>query len=155
MGKEIERKFLIKSGGWRQHASEGICYRQGYLANNDKCSIRVRMGGNQAFLNLKSATLTVTRTEFDYAIPLKDAEVLLEHFCPRPHIEKIRYTVQFAGYTWEIDVFEGENKGLIIAEIELRDVNESFERPDWLGEEVSDDPRYYNVCLAKHPFKDW
>jgi adenylate cyclase len=104
---------------------------------------------------LKSATFTVTRTEFDYAIPLGDAEAILKYLSSRPHIEKTRYLVKHADHTWEIDVFEGDNKGLIVAEIELTDVDESFERPEWLGEEVSDDPRYYNVCLANHPYKDW
>jgi adenylate cyclase len=155
MGWEIERKFLIRSNEWRQQASEGVYYRQGYLANSDKCSIRVRIAGDKGSLNLKSATFTVTRTEFDYAIPLGDAEAILKYLSSRPHIEKTRYLVKHADHTWEIDVFEGDNKGLIVAEIELTDVDESFERPEWLGEEVSDDPRYYNVCLANHPYKDW
>ena len=155
MGKEIERKFLVQNDCWRQVASDGIQYRQGYLANNDKCSIRVRIAGDKGSLNIKSATLTVTRTEFDYAIPLGDAEALLKDLASRPQIEKTRYLVQHAGHTWEIDVFEGDNKGLIVAEIELNHADETFQRPEWLGQEVSSDPRYYNVCLAKHPYKDW
>jgi adenylate cyclase len=97
----------------------------------------------------------VTRSEYEYAIPLQDAEELLGQYCVRPLIEKTRYYVTHEGHVWEIDVFSGDNEGLMVAEIELNAPDESFHRPDWLGEEVSHDPRYYNVCLVKHPFKKW
>jgi adenylate cyclase len=155
MGKEIERKFLLRHNGWRMYASLGVRMRQGYLNGNGLCSIRVRIAGEQAHLNIKSATLDLSRMDFDYPIPLEDAEQILDQLCLRPLIEKTRYRVEHAGHLWEIDVFEGENKGLIVAELELEDADEPFELPDWVGEEVSADPRYYNVCLVKHPYKDW
>lgn len=155
MGTEIERKFLVRDDGWRAGAEPGVRYRQGYLASAPSCSIRVRVAGERAFLNIKSATLDVTRAEYDYPIPRADAEEMLDTLCEGSIIEKTRYLVEHGGHGWEIDVFEGENAGLVVAEIELGDKEEAFEYPPWLGEEVSDDPRYYNVCLASHPFKDW
>ena len=155
MATEIERKFLLVSDAWRKAAAPGVHYRQGYLANNDSCSVRARIAGDTAYLNLKSATLGVSRTEFDYPIPVADAQVMLETLCAKPLIEKTRYLVQYGRHTWEIDEFEGENAGLVVAEIEIAREDEAFERPAWLGEEVSHDPRYYNVCLVKHPYKDW
>ncbi len=156
MGKEIERKYLVGHDGWRKETSQGVRMRQGYLSNtNGFCSIRVRIQGDQALLNIKSATLGVSRLEFDYPIPVSDAEQILDHLCVRPLIEKTRYFLEHAGHVWEIDVFEGDNEGLIVAEIELEDPDEPFELPDWAGKEVSDDPRYYNVCLVNNPYKNW
>ncbi len=155
MGQEIERKFLVQNERWRQLAAAGIRYVQGYLANNQRCSVRVRVAGAQAWLNIKSADLGISRIEFDYAVPAAEAKEILACLCERPLIEKTRYRVLHAGREWEIDVFEGENQGLIIAEIELNAVNEGFEKPDWVGKDVSHDRRYYNVCLVKHPYKDW
>lgn len=155
MATEIERKFLVRNDSWRQQARDDIRMRQGYLASGEGCSIRVRSGGGKAHLNIKSATLGVWRREYDYPIPLCDAEELLDHLCARPLIEKTRYHVEHAGHIWEVDVFEGDNAGLIVAEIELDSEDESFEKPAWAGEEVSHDPRYYNVCLVKHPYKEW
>lgn len=155
MAKEIERKFLLSSDIWRETADPGIRYRQGYLANSTTCSVRVRVAGDKAHLNLKSMTLGVSRTEFDYPIPAEDAQVMLETLCVKPLIEKTRYLVRYGSHTWEIDEFEGENAGLVVAEIELASEDEAFQRPPWLGEEVSHDPRYYNVCLVKHPYKSW
>jgi len=155
MATEIERKFLVRNDGWRAHARDGIRLRQGYLAGTEGCSMRVRSGGGAAHLNIKSATLGVWRREYDYPIPLSDAEELLDHLCMRPLIEKTRYHVEHAGHIWEVDVFEGDNAGLIVAEIELDSEDEPFEKPAWAGEEVSHEPRYYNVCLVKHPYKDW
>ena len=155
MATEIERKFLVNDDSWRRHAAPGVRMRQGYLSGGEQSSVRVRVQGSQAFLNIKSATLGVWRREFDYAIPLQDAEEILDHLCPGPLIEKTRYEVEHAGHTWEVDVFEGDNAGLIVAEIELDHEDEDFARPAWLGKEVSHDPRYYNVCLVKHPYKAW
>lgn len=155
MATEIERKFLVKDESWRDTNPPGTRYRQGYLSSAKTCSIRVRVAGERAYLNIKSATLDVTRTEYEYAIPVQDAEEMLSAMCEGGLIEKTRYLVEHAGHTWEVDVFEGDNAGLVVAEIELTDANESFALPAWAGEEVSHDPRYYNVCLVDHPYKDW
>jgi adenylate cyclase len=160
MATEIERKFLLVNDDWRAQADAGTPMRQGYLSPfavdvAAKASVRVRIAGEQANLNIKSATLGVSRQEFEYPIPVDDANVLLDTLADGPLIEKTRYHVQHGAHEWEIDVFAGDNQGLVVAEIELGAEDERFERPHWLGEEVSDDPRYYNVCLVKHPFKDW
>lgn len=155
MATEIERKFLIRDAAWRQQADGGMRMRQGYMHGGERASVRVRVQGDQAFLNIKSATLGVRRREYDYPIPLRDAEEILDNLCAAPLIEKTRYHVEYAGHTWEVDVFEGDNGGLVVAEIELDSEDEVFEKPAWLGEEVSHDPRYYNVCLVRHPYKEW
>lgn len=155
MAREIERKFLVINDSWRSHIDSSDYFRQGYLSNTTKCSIRVRVSGNKGYLNLKSATLEIQRTEYEYEIPGHEAEEMLNDFCDGPLIEKTRYYVRHDRYLWEIDVFEGANAGLIVAEIELSDPEEPFTKPAWVGREVSDDPRYYNVCLVKHPFIEW
>ena len=155
MSSEIEKKFLVADDSWRLAASPGVRYRQGYLSEAGPGSVRVRVGGDRAFLNIKSATLAQQRLEYEYEIPLADAEEMLDRVCLKPLVEKTRYEVRHEGHTWEVDVFEGDNAGLIVAEIELDHVEEAFARPAWIGEEVSDDPRYYNVCLVKHPYKNW
>lgn len=155
MATEIERKFLLKSDAWRAQADQGSRFLQGYLVGGKQASVRVRIEGEQALLNIKSATLGITRQEFEYPIPLEDAELLLNQLCEQPLISKTRYHVQCAQHVWEIDVFDGDNAGLIVAEVELTTTDEKFTRPDWLGKEVSDDPRYYNVSLVKHPYKEW
>jgi adenylate cyclase len=155
MATEIERKFLLGNSSWKDLADEGTAYSQGYLVGSDAASVRVRVQGKRAFLNIKSATIDITRQEFEYEIPLDEANEMLETLCEKPLIAKTRYHLKNANHTWEIDVFSGENEGLIVAEIELNDKDEDFEKPQWLGDEVSDDARYYNVCLVKHPFMDW
>ena len=155
MATEIERKFLVRNDQWRNQADSGRRMRQGYMSGGEQASVRVRVQGEQAFLNIKSATLGVWRREFDYPIPLRDAEEMLEYLCEVPLIEKTRFHVEHAGHTWEVDVFEGDNAGLVVAEIELDSEDQAFEKPAWAGDEVSHDPRYYNVCLVKHPFKEW
>lgn len=155
MGIEIERKFLVTNDSWREAASIALSIKQGYLVGGKEASVRVRLQGDNANLNIKSATLGVRRQEFEYAIPLEEAEIILTTLCQRPIIEKTRYLVSYANKQWEIDVFEGDNAGLIVAELELHDEAEQFDPPPWLGEEVSDDPRYYNSCLSQHPYKDW
>ena len=155
MATEIERKFLLRDDGWQAKADDGEFIRQGYLAGSEKSSIRVRVTDDKANLNIKSATLDVTRQEYEYDIPLAEANELLNTLCEGPLIEKIRYHVRHGNHLWEVDVFSGDNEGLVVAEIELASAEEAFEKPDWLGEEVSNDKRYYNVCLVKHPYKDW
>jgi adenylate cyclase len=155
MSYEIERKFLVTGDGWRVDADAGERLRQGYLAGGSWGSVRVRLSGASAHLNIKGATVGATRREFEYAIPAADAEVILDELCSGPLIEKTRYRVRHAGHLWELDVFAGDNQGLVVAEIELDAADEAFESPAWLGEEVTDDPRYYNVSLVEHPFNRW
>lgn len=155
MATEIERKFLVTSDVWRDTADSGTRFRQGYLIGAEKASVRIRIEGEKANINIKSATLGVRRQEYEYEIPLAEAEEMLDTLCEQPQIEKIRYHVPVGAHTWEVDVFAGDNEGLIVAEVELADEEESFEQPLWLGREVSDDTRYYNVCLTRYPYKDW
>jgi adenylate cyclase len=155
MAKEIERKFLVIGDSWRKDVTASIHYIQGYFTTNKACSIRVRMSGESASLNIKSATLGITRTEYEYPIPCHDANEMLENLCNKPLLEKTRFHVQHHDHLWEVDVFSGDNAGLVVAEIELQSADEPFSKPDWAGADVSDDPRYYNVCLVKHPYKNW
>ena len=155
MATEIERKFLLINDDWRDLSTNSSEIIQGYLANTERGSIRVRLAGGKASLNIKSMTLGVTRTEYDYAIPEEDARPMLRDLCMQPLIEKTRHYVEHGGHTWEIDEFAGANAGLVVAELELASHDEPYATPPWLGEEVSDDPRYYNVCLVEHPYKDW
>jgi adenylate cyclase len=155
MGTEIERKYLLVNDNWRKSADEGIYMVQGYMGSNEKSSIRIRIHGDTANLNIKSKTIGIQRSEFDYPIPVDEAKEILESLCDRPFVEKTRFHVMFKGHEWEIDVFAGDNDGLVVAELELSSVDEDFALPDWLGDDVSDDPRYYNVCLVTHPYKDW
>ncbi len=155
MPTEIERKFLVKDMSWKDMADNGTHYSQGYLVGSKHASVRVRIQGEKAFINIKSATMNITRQEYEYEIPLSEATEMLDTLCEKPLIDKVRYHVKNENHVWEVDVFSGDNEGLIVAEIELEHQDEHFARPDWLGDEVSDDTRYYNVCLVKHPYKDW
>ena len=155
MPTEIERKYLIANDNWKTYADEGKHMIQGYMASNEHSSIRIRVNNDNANLNIKSNTIGIQRSEYDYPIPLDEAMELLNTLCDQPLIEKTRYHVNHEGHLWEIDVFAGDNEGLVVAEIELASADDEFILPDWIGQEVSDDPRYYNVCLAKHPYKDW
>jgi adenylate cyclase len=161
MAIEIERKFLVADAGWRQAAHAVLPMAQGYL--NDlatvdsgamRASVRVRVSGDTAYLNLKSRELGHTRQEFDYPIPVVDARALLA-LCVGGAIDKRRHLVEHAGHTWEVDEFLGDNAGLVVAEIELGSADEAFERPGWLGVEVTDTPRYYNLALASRPYSQW
>ncbi|WP_414566622.1 MULTISPECIES: CYTH domain-containing protein [unclassified Anabaena] len=154
MAKEIERKFLVKGDGWRELA-KGSIYRQGYIATQDKVTVRVRIIGEQGYLTIKGPVVNVTRLEFEYPIPVVDAQIMLDTLCRRPFIEKIRYKIEWGGLIWEIDEFDGVNKGLILAEVELSDANQVFEVPTWIGQEVSHDYRYFNSNLVTHPFSQW
>lgn len=155
MATEIERKFLLLDDRWRGSAHDRKKIVQGYLANTGLASVRVRISGEKASLNIKSMTIGVSRTEYEYAIPLSDAEALLDNLCRRPLIEKTRYYLKQAAHTWEIDVFEGDNRGLVVAEIELSDADEVFSHPDWLGREVSGEERFYNIALVDNPYRNW
>ena len=155
MGIEIERKFLVANDAWRKDVISEAHLKQGYLANQERASVRVRIGDGRAYLNIKSATLGIRRSEFEYEIPISDAEEMLEQVAIRPFIGKTRYRVKCGEHIWEVDLFHGENEGLIVAEIELAAEDESFEMPEWAGKEVSDDVRYFNVCLVKRPFCRW
>jgi len=153
MSREIERKFLLKSDTWRGLA-HGVTYRQGYLCTVPERTVRVRIAGEAAFLTVKGLTIGNSRAEFEYAIPVRDAEQMLK-LCEGPLVEKSRYEIPHAGKTWQVDEFFGENLGLIIAEVELASESEQPELPDWIGEEVSGNPRYYNASLARNPFSGW
>lgn len=155
MAEEIERKFLVENDSWRNDVFRQTSMRQGYLNNAEKSSIRVRVTGEKAYLNIKSATLGIYRKEYEYEIPMEDGNEILNTLAQGPLIEKVRYYVKHGRHVWEVDVFEGENEGLIVAEVELSHEDEEYKKPDWAGEEVSGDTRYYNVCLVKHPFKQW
>ena len=155
MGHEIEHRFLVRNEGWRKRAGKGAPIRQGYVAIGELASVRVRIkGGSKATLTIKSRTSGLRRSEFEYVIPAKDAAPLMA-LCPGTIIEKVRYRVPYRGVTWEVDVFEGRNTGLVIAEIELRDEQEQFHSPQWLGEEITSEDRYRNASLSLHPFCGW
>ena len=155
MATEIERKFLVANDNWRKQVSRQKTIKQGYFGPPNKASIRIRIDGDSANINIKSATLDIVRKEYEIPVPLIDAEEMLQHLCERPFIEKVRHLVPQGDHVWEVDEFSGDNQGLIVAEIELSRADEFFEKPDWLGEEVSHDERYYNVRLVKNPYKNW
>lgn len=155
MATEIERKFLIKTDGWRDAVISETRLVQGYLVSQPGLTLRVRIAGGQAMLTLKGATSGISRAEYEYPIPLADAEAMLATLVVGPTIEKTRHCVRHGAHVWELDIFAGANAGLALAEIELGSPDEPFEHPAWAGAEVSDDPRYYNANLVRHPFRDW
>ena len=154
MAREIERKFLLRNEDWRGLAP-GRAFVQGYLADGGACSVRVRIAEGEAALAVKGATAGAARSEFEYAIPPEDARRMLDLLAPGNVIEKTRHTVMYEGFAWEIDEFHGRNQGLVVAEIELEREDQAFEKPAWIGEEVTDDPRYYNTSLARIPYGEW
>jgi adenylate cyclase len=155
VGVEIERKFLVASDGWRSAIDSSETMVQGYFGGDERASVRVRVVGERAYLNIKGKTLGARRLEFEYPVPLSDARDMLRELAGDRVIAKTRHYVRNAGHRWEIDEFGGANEGLIVAEIELHAEDEPFERPDWVGAEVTDEARYYNVCLVTHPYSDW
>lgn len=155
MADEIERKFLVRSTAWQASIAEKLHIKQGYIAVNERCAIRIRIANAQATLNIKSAGLNIARKEYEYPIPIADAEEMLEQFCPDQYIEKIRYRVNHEAGVWEVDVFEGLNKGLVVAEIELESAEQSVALPEWVGMEVSGDAKYLNNNLVTRPFQTW
>jgi adenylate cyclase len=154
MGIEIERKFLLTGTSWKQ-LTEGTAYRQGYLNSVKERTVRVRTIDDKGFLTIKGISVGATRVEYEYEIPVADAEQLLDDLCEKPLIEKNRYKINHAGFIWEVDEFFGENEGLIVAEIELESEDQSFDKPEWVGEEVTGDPRYFNSSLIKEPYSRW
>ena len=154
MAKEIERKFLVKGDAWRALA-KGTTYRQGYLNSAKERTVRVRTAEDKAFLTIKGLTLGATRAEYEYAIPFDEGKAMLDALAEKPLIEKKRYKIPAGDLTWEIDEFLGDNAGLILAEVELKSEDQAFDRPAWLGDEVTGDTRYYNAKLIKKPFRRW
>jgi CYTH domain-containing protein len=153
MGKEIERRYLLQSDAWRGQ-TEGVWLKQGYLSVEAARTVRVRIQGERAWLTLKSAISAVSRHEFEYPIPLADAETILATMCPMV-VEKQRHRIEHGGLIWEVDVFAGDNAGLVLAEVELAHEDQAFEAPPWLGAEVTHDPRYTNAYLSQHPWPTW
>ena len=154
MAKEIERKFLVNGDAWRALA-EGTTYRQGYLNSAKERTVRIRTADGRAFLTIKGITVGATRSEYEYEIPFDDGKAMLDTLVEKPLIEKKRYKIPVGNVTWEIDEFLGENVGLIIAEVELKGADQTFDKPVWLGDEVTSDPRYFNANLIKNPFTCW
>jgi adenylate cyclase len=154
MAREIERKFLLKNDTWRAAVRRSQPMSQGYLASTPRSSVRVRIAGAEAWLNIKSGGLVASRLEFEYPVPVEDARELLA-LAEGPLVEKTRHFVEHGGMTFEIDEFHGENSGLVVAELELDREDQPFARPPWLGREVTELRRYYNVCLVEHPYRAW
>ncbi|KKO61007.1 CYTH domain protein [Janthinobacterium sp. KBS0711] len=154
MGVEIERKFLLQGDAWRG-LGQAVLLRQGYLSSARERVVRVRIEGEQAMLTIKGANVGATRGEWEYPIPLADAAELLDGLCEQPLIEKVRHRIEHAGMVWEVDEFLGANAGLVVAEIELASEDQPFDKPEWIGAEVSGDARYYNANLIRHPFSQW
>lgn len=153
MGKEIERKFLVTGNGWRD--APATTYRQGYLSTDRNRTVRVRVAGDKGFLTIKGITVGASRTEYEYSIPVEDALEMLANLCLRPLIEKRRYRVDQGGPIWEVDVFFGDNEGLILAEVELENESQQIDLPPWIGREVTGDARFYNANLITHPYRSW
>ncbi|MGB8020510.1 MAG: CYTH domain-containing protein [Candidatus Nanopelagicales bacterium] len=155
MGLEVERKFLVVGDAWRAHVTEANRIVQGYLAQAGGTVVRVRVKGEHAYLTIKGTSRGIARSEFEYEIPVDDALAMLAEMAQGPVVDKVRHLVLVVDHVWEVDVFAGDNAGLVMAEIELGDPEESFAQPDWAGQEVSDDPRYFNVNLARNPYANW
>jgi adenylate cyclase len=153
MGTEIERKFLVNDMSWKP-SRKSLNVIQGYFPT-DGFSLRVRVQDDKAFLTLKKSKSQITRHEFEFEIPADDAREMIRFFCGSEVIEKTRHLVEYKGFTWEVDEFHGENDGLIVAELELENEDQPFEKPSWIGEEVSQDSRYLNAYLARFPYKTW
>ena len=162
MGTEIERKYLVKKAEWRSHLQQmqkkfskiGEKYCQGYISTNNETTVRLRIVGNKGYLTIKGKTKGYTRSEFEYSIPVEDAKQMLETLCSKPLIKKIRYKIKQDNFIWEVDEFLGENKGLIVAEVELESEEQKIELPDWIDREVND-KKYFNYSLIKYPYSQW
>ena len=154
MAKEIERKFLLVGDAWRELA-KGTHYRQGYLNSTKERTVRVRTIAAKGFLTIKGITVGATRVEYEYEIPHADCTAMLDDLAEKPIIEKKRYKIPMDGFVWEVDEFFGVNEGLVVAEIELESEDQAFEKPHWVGEEVTGDPRYFNSNLVRNPYTTW
>lgn len=154
MAIEIEKKFLVRNDTWRVQAT-GVVYRQGYICISTQHTVRVRIAGENGYLTVKGGNVDGGRQEFEYQIPVADAEAMLATLCAKPLIEKKRYKIVYRDFTWEVDEFFGDNEGLVFAEIELEYRGQAFEQPDWIGTEVTGDSRYYNASLVTYPYSSW
>lgn len=154
MPEEIERKFLVKDDSWKA-LGEALALRQGYLSISPERTVRVRQAADRGWITVKGPTRDYTRSEFEYEIPGSDAQEMLDSLCLRPILEKRRTKISHAGLTWEVDEFLGDNAGLIVAEVELSSATQDFDRPVWIGTEVTGDPRFYNSNLLKNPYSHW
>lgn len=154
MALEIERKFIVKSDEWRKLGTPQL-YKQGYIPRQNDVTVRVRIAGEKAFMTLKGKAVGFTRSEFEYEIPLEDAHFMLENYCLKPFVEKYRTKIKSGNLTWEVDEFTGDNKGLVMAEIELPSEDTSFDIPNWIGQEVTGDSKYNNSYLVANPYNTW
>lgn len=154
MAKEIERKFLVNNLIFK-NSGEKKYYKQGYLSTDKGRTVRIRIIDHQGYITVKGASRSISRDEYEYSIPVEDADEMLEKLCLKPLIEKYRYKIPYRGFIWEVDEFLGVNKGLIVAEIELPDENTEFDRPEWIGTEVTNDRKYFNSSLVQYPYSDW
>lgn len=154
MGVEIERKFLVQGDAWKT-LGEPVFFRQGYLSSQKERTVRVRIEGDRAVITIKGKSVGAVRGEWEYPIPVQDAAELLDGLCEQPLIEKYRRKIAVGAHVWEVDEFLGANAGLVVAEIELRAEDEAFDKPEWVADEVTDDARYYNSNLVRHPFSNW
>lgn len=154
MGREVERKFLVKGDEWRQQA-KGVLYRQGYLSSIKERVVRVRTIDKKGYITIKGITVSASRLEYEYEISARESNEMLDELCEKPLIEKKRYKIEFNGLIWEVDEFYGENKGLLVAEVELSAEDQEIKLPPWIGQEVTGDPRYFNSNLIKHPYNKW
>ena len=153
MALEIERKFLVKGNDWRN--VQGTMYRQGYLNSDKNRNVRVRVIDDRGYLTVKGISRGAARVEYEYEIPKAEADAMLDNLCEQPLITKMRFKIEFKGYVWEVDEFFGANQGLIIAELELESENQVFIKPEWIGEEVTGDPKYFNSNLIHRPYSKW
>ena len=154
MGVEIERKFLLSGDGWRK-LGEPVLLRQGYLSSDPDRTVRVRVEGGTGTMTIKGRSVGATRSEWEYPIPLDDANELLDRLCEQPIIEKHRRRIAFGAHVWEVDEFLGANAGLVVAEVELAFEDQQFDKPEWVGEEVTHDRRYFNSSLIRQPYSGW
>ncbi|MBO1924940.1 CYTH domain-containing protein [Thiomicrorhabdus sp. 6S3-12] len=158
MAREIERKFLVEDESWKALAHKKTHFAQGYLTplkGAVKSSVRVRIEGERANINIKSLEIGLSRDEYEYSIPMEDAEKMLKTLAVGPVIEKMRYLVNYGSHTWEIDEFYGDNSGLIVAEVEMASENDEIAMPEWAGKEVTHEARYYNISLSEYPYQSW
>jgi adenylate cyclase len=155
MPTEIERKFLVDHKKWDGFIKPvGKLYKQGYILSEERRTVRIRVTNDAAYITLKGASTGISRSEYEYTIPVNEGNEILDNFATSL-IQKTRYNIEYAGHTWEVDVFTGDNNGLIVAEIELQNEDEQFEKPEWVGQEVSHDNRYANSSLSVYPYNDW
>jgi len=154
MAMEIEKKFLVKNNQYKNSADSAL-FKQGYLSVEAERTVRVRSYNGKGYLTIKGKTQSCSREEYEYNIPIQDAERMLDNLCIRPIIEKVRYFVTYEDYKWVVDEFLGVNKGLVVAEIELDSEQQKFKKPDWIGNEITSDSRYFNSNLVNNPYKDW